>query len=72
MTYDDVRSTIVNRIETERKAVIDKINTAIKVEDWEDIKADIEFIIQAHGAILMIDHVKEVGEKFDSETKPSA
>ena len=63
MDYEDVKNTILKRIDKEKQAVIEHINMAAKLEDWEDIKDEIEFILQAHGAVMMIDHAREAGEK---------
>lgn len=45
MTYDDVKKRILNRIEKEKAKVLEKIDKASKLEDWEDIKDDITFIV---------------------------
>ena len=63
MNYGDVRNTIMKRIDAEKQAVIEHINSAAKLEDWEEIKDEIEFILQAHGAVMLIDHAREIGEK---------
>jgi len=63
MNYDDVRNTIMKRIDEKKQAVIEHINSAAKLEDWEEIKDEIEFILQAHGAVMVIDHTREIGEK---------
>lgn len=67
MTYNDVKETIIERIEKEKTDIIDRINKASQCEDWEEIRDKIDFIIQAHGAIMMIDRVKEAGDEFDKE-----
>ena len=67
MSYDDLKQTILRKIDSERDAVKKMIESAKQCEDWEEIKDRIDFIIQAHGAIMMIDRVKETGDEFDKE-----
>ena len=48
------------------------IRKASKCEDWEEIKESIDFIIQAHGAMAMLDKVKEAGKKFDEDEEKAS
>lgn len=69
MGYDDLKQTILRKIDSWRDTVKKMIQNASKGEDWEEICDEITFIIQAYGSIMMIDHLQEVEQKFDEEVK---
>jgi hypothetical protein len=72
MTYDEVKELIIQKIKKEKDEVLEMIRKASKCEDWEEIKESIDFIIQAHGAMAMLDKVKEAGKKFDEDEEKAS
>lgn len=66
MSYDDLKQTILRKIDSERDAVKKMIESAKKCEDWQEIRDEITFIIQAYGSIMMIDRLQEV-ENFNNK-----
>lgn len=67
MSYDDLKQTILRKIDSERDAVKKMIENAKQCEDWQEIRDEITFIIQAYGSIMMIDRLQEV-ENFNNKT----
>ena len=67
MSYDDLKQTILRKIDSERDAVKKMIESAKQCEDWQEIRDEITFIIQAYGSIMMIDRLQEV-ENFNNKT----
>ena len=65
MSYDDLKQTILRKIDSERDAVKKMIESAKQCEDWQEIRDEITFIIQAYGSIMMIDRLQNVNNKID-------
>lgn len=70
MSYDDLKQTILKKIDDQKNKVKIMIENATKCEDWEDIQDDINFIIQAHGSIMVIDRLQGIDQKVDEKAEP--
>ena len=67
MNYNDLKQSILRKIDTWKDKVKEMVEEASKYEDWENIRDEITFIIEGYGSIWMIDHLQEAEKKFDEE-----
>lgn len=68
MGYEDLKQAVLRKIDLERDIVKTMIEKAKKCEDWEEIRDEITFIIQAYGSIMMIDRLIEVEKQHDEDS----
>ena len=69
MSYDDLKQTILRKIDTWRDKVKQMIDKAKDCDDWQEIRDEITFMIEGYGSIMMIDRLEDAAKKFDEEEK---
>ena len=65
--FEETKNAILKKIEKSKKSVIDMIEKSKTLEDWEQIKEEIDFIGLAYGALVMIEHTEKISENVENK-----
>lgn len=65
--FKETKNAILKKIEKSKKLVIDMIEKSNTLEDWEQIKEEIDFIGLAYGALVMIEHTEKISENVENK-----
>lgn len=65
--FEETKNAILKKIEKSKKLVIDMIEKSNTLEDWEQIKEEIDFIGLAYGALVMIEHTEKISENVENK-----